>query len=62
MKQDLLKDKIWMSFERDLTMFVGYARVSTQEQDPALQLDALHELGCERIFTQGKRMRFFPVF
>ena len=33
-------------------MFVGYARVSTQEQDPALQLDALNEMGCERIFTE----------
>jgi DNA invertase Pin-like site-specific DNA recombinase len=52
LKPSLLKDKIWMSFERDLDMFVGYARVSTQEQDPALQLDALNELGCERIFTE----------
>jgi DNA invertase Pin-like site-specific DNA recombinase len=52
LKPSLLKDKIWMSFERGLAMFVGYARVSTQEQDPALQLDALNELGCERIFTE----------
>jgi DNA invertase Pin-like site-specific DNA recombinase len=41
-----------MSFERGLMMFVGYARVSTQEQDPALQLDVLNEMGCERIFTE----------
>jgi DNA invertase Pin-like site-specific DNA recombinase len=30
---------------------VGYARVSTAEQDPALQLDALEEAGCARVFT-----------
>lgn len=33
-------------------MLVGYARVSTQEQDPALQLDALQNEGCERIFVE----------
>jgi DNA invertase Pin-like site-specific DNA recombinase len=32
-------------------MFVGYASFSTQEQDPAMQLDALNELGCQQIFT-----------
>jgi len=30
---------------------VGYARVSTAEQDPALQLDALGVVGCWRVFT-----------
>ena len=30
---------------------VGYARVSTGDQDAALQLDALEESGCTRIFT-----------
>jgi len=29
---------------------VGYARVSTADQDPALQLDALAKAGCTRVF------------
>jgi DNA invertase Pin-like site-specific DNA recombinase len=33
-------------------MLVGYARVSTQEQDLALQLDALQTAGCERVFEE----------
>ena len=33
-------------------MLVGYARVSTQDQNPALQLDALNAAGCERVFTE----------
>mgnify|MGYP003138871458 CR=1 FL=1 len=33
-------------------MLVGYARVSTFDQDSALQVDALRTAGCERIFTE----------
>ncbi len=31
-------------------MFVGYARVSTLEQNISLQLDALSQAGCEKVF------------
>jgi len=33
-------------------MKIGYARVSTDEQDTALQLDALNVAGCERIYSE----------
>jgi hypothetical protein len=33
-------------------MQIGYARISTDGQDCALQLDALRHAGCERIFTE----------
>lgn len=33
-------------------MLVGYGRVSTQDQNPALQEDALRTAGCERLFIE----------
>lgn len=33
-------------------MLVGYARVSTEDQNPALQLDALKVIGCEKVFVE----------
>lgn len=32
-------------------MLLGYARVSTTDQDPQLQLDALSKAECERVYT-----------
>ena len=33
-------------------MLIGYARVSTDDQDTAAQVAALHAAGCERIFRE----------
>src|SRR3546814_7419143 len=40
-------------FGEDHTLMrVGYARVSTSDQNPELQLYALWRAGCERVFTE----------
>ena len=33
-------------------MLIGYARVSTRDQKPHLQIDALRDAGCERIYEE----------
>lgn len=33
-------------------MLVGYARVSTLDQNPSLQRDALQQAGCEKVFEE----------
>lgn len=33
-------------------MFVGYARVSTQDQNTNLQTEALQKAGCEKVFEE----------
>ena len=33
-------------------MLIGYARVSTQVQDNAIQIEALKKSGCEMIFEE----------
>ena len=43
------KNKTQRQKQTDATpRLVGYARVSTDEQDVALQLEALHQHGCDR--------------
>lgn len=33
-------------------MIIGYARVSTNDQNPALQIDALKQFGCDRVYEE----------
>lgn len=45
----------YLTFMRQLAMTtkqIGYARVSTQDQDCALQIEALKKAGCDPIYTE----------
>ena len=47
-KQHVATDKI---YEQNQGMKIGYCRVSTDDQNPDLQLSALKRAGCRKIFT-----------
>src|ERR671915_594071 len=40
-----------MSFDTAMAHLLGYARVSTTDQNPHLQVDALRAAGCYRVFV-----------
>lgn len=49
--KNIKQTKTFIVLGTDIKMLVGYARVSTIDQDPQLQIDALKKADCEKIFT-----------
>jgi hypothetical protein len=49
-KKQTIKKRPVKSQAADQGMLIGYARVSTQDQNFELQIEALHKVGCKRIF------------
>ena len=42
----------------NIIMLVGYARVSTMDQNPSMQMDALRAAGCEKFYVEQR----FPIY
>ncbi len=49
-KKKTISKKPHKSATKDSSMLIGYARVSTQDQNLEMQLDALTKAGCRKIF------------
>ena len=45
--KSLIEDEFW-----EIVMLIGYARVSTQDQNPDLQRKALKAAGCKKLFVE----------